>query len=49
MQDDELQMDADLERLVERLAAKPPADDISDADIQAEVAAVRSELNEAMQ
>jgi hypothetical protein len=46
MQRDETQMDADLARLIERLAAKPPVDEISDADIQAEVAAVRAENNE---
>jgi hypothetical protein len=37
----ETQMDADLARLIENLAAKRPVDEISDADIQAEIAAVR--------
>jgi len=46
MQEDDMQMDANLTHLIERLAAKPPVDEISDADIQAEVAAVRTESNE---
>ena len=49
MQEEETRMDAALERLIERLAAIRPADDISDEDIQAEVAAVRAERGEVRQ
>jgi hypothetical protein len=42
-------MDAELARLIERLAAKAPADDMSDEEIQAEVAAVRAERGEVRQ
>ena len=37
----ESEMDARFERLILSLAKKPPVDDISDAEIQAEVDAVR--------
>ncbi len=37
----ETQMDAKLSRLIEQLAHRPPADDLSDADIQAEIETVR--------
>ncbi len=37
----ETQMDAKLSRLIKQLAQRPPADDLSDADIQAEIEIVR--------
>lgn len=37
----ETQMDAKLANLIEQLAKTPPVDDISDADIEAEIKAVR--------
>jgi hypothetical protein len=37
----ETAMDADLARLIEELAAKPSVEEISDAEIQAEIRAVR--------
>ena len=37
----ETKMDAELGNLVEQLAKTPPADDISDADIEAEIKSVR--------
>ena len=37
----ETKMDAELGRLIEELAATPPADDVSDAEIEAEIKAVR--------
>jgi hypothetical protein len=36
-------MDTQLQNLIEQLAQGSPADDIGDADIQAEIAAVRRE------
>ena len=41
----ETEMDTQLQNLIERLAQTPPADDIGDADIQAEINAVRREGN----
>ena len=37
----ETEMDLRFEQLIRRLALKPPADEISDTEIQAEVNAVR--------
>lgn len=37
----ETQMDAKLSRLINQLAQRPSADDLSDADIQAEIEIVR--------
>lgn len=39
----ETKMDAELQTLIEQLAQVSPADDISDADIQSEIEAVRRE------
>jgi hypothetical protein len=39
----ETKMDAELRDLIEQLAQATPADDISDAEIQAEIKAVRQE------
>ena len=39
----ETEMDAELRKLIEQLAQASPADDISDAEIQAEIKAVRQE------
>jgi hypothetical protein len=41
----ETEMDAQFRNLIEQLARTSPADDISEADIQAEVDAVRRENN----
>ena len=41
----ETEMDSKLQSLMEQLAKTSPADDISDADIQAEIDAVRRERN----
>jgi hypothetical protein len=39
----ETEMDAELRKLIDQLAQASPADDISDAEIRAEIAAVRQE------
>ena len=41
----ETEMDTQLQNLIERLAQTSPADDIGDAEIQAEIHAVRGEDN----
>ena len=43
----DVEMDARFKGLIEQLAAKVPADDITDAEIEAEVRAVRSAAHSA--